>query len=230
MNDTLLLFDIDGTLIHVAEEIAYVQAFRELYGAAIDASWPPNVTASDTSYIGAVIARALGRTATAEEIAHVVTRFVTHLERTIVTGVAPVRRLAGAAEFVAACAQTAPVAIATGCVEPSARVKLRYAELEHLFPCGGFSTSETRRADIVQRAIAVAERHYGRRFAPAHIVSFGDGVWDVEAARELGLRFVGINESERGRQRLAAAGAEVVVRDFTDAAAIWRIIKTPSQR
>ncbi|HUI27328.1 MAG TPA: HAD family hydrolase [Candidatus Kryptonia bacterium] len=224
MNDLLLLFDIDGTLLHVAEEVAFARAFQDLYGDGVDVSWPEAVTASDTSFVAAVIARAVGRTATDAEVAAVLARFVAHLEHTVASGLTPIRPVAGAKEFVAHCATTAPIAIATGCVEPSARVKLRHAQLDEHFPCGGFSVRETRRADIVQRAIAAAEEYYGRRFAPADVVSFGDRSWDVEAARELGLRFVGVSQSQRGRDRLRRDGAAVVLSDFIDHAEIWNAI------
>jgi len=226
MNDLLLLFDIDGTLLHVAEEIAFVRAFQDLYGDGVDVSWPEATTASDTSFVAAVIARATGCTATDAQVAEVLARFVAHLEQTVVSGLTPVQAVAGAKEFVMQCAASASVAIATGCVEPSARVKLRHAQLDDHFPCGGFSARETRRAEIVERAIAAAQRHYGRRFAPVDVVSFGDRSWDIEAARELGLRFVGINRSRRGRDQLRRDGATVVLSDFTDPAAIWNAIGT----
>lgn len=224
MHDALLLFDIDGTLVHVAEEIAFVRAFADVFGEGVDARWPVGVTASDTSFIAAVVTRCTGQVATEAEVANVVERFVAHLDETVTTGLTPVRPVAGAREFVATCAARGPVAIATGCVEPSARLKLRHAGIEHHFGCGGFSTQEVNRAEIVQRAIHAAERHYGRRFAPSQIVSLGDGPWDVDAARALDLHFIGINERPRGREKLAAAGASFVVPDFTDDAAIWRAI------
>lgn len=226
MNDLLLLFDIDGTLLHVAEEVAFVRAFQEIYGEGVDASWPEAVTASDSSFVAAIVERAVGRAATEAEVATVLARFVAHLEETVSTGLTPVRPVAGAKEFVARYATTVPIAIATGCVEPSARVKLRYAALDEHFLCGGYSSRESRRAEIVQRAIAAAERCYGRRFAPADIISFGDRSWDVEAARELQLQFVGINQSRRGREHLRREGATVVLNDFTDPAAIWNAIAT----
>ncbi|MBI4514247.1 MAG: HAD family hydrolase [Deltaproteobacteria bacterium] len=228
MTELLLLFDIDGTLLQVAEEVAFAQAFREQYGDAVDARWPADVTVSDTNFIAAVIARTPGRAATDGEVANVIARFVHHLEHGVASGALPLRLVAGAAEFVAACAAVAPVAIATGCVEPSARLKLHHAGLARYFACGGFSTREQRRAEIVGRAIAAATQHYGRIFAPSQIVSFGDGPWDVEAAQELGLRFVGINESERGRARLARVGATVVLADYTDPAAIWAALNQPA--
>jgi phosphoglycolate phosphatase-like HAD superfamily hydrolase len=224
LRDALVLFDIDGTLLHVAEEIAFVRAFHELYGDGVDASWPEQATASDCGYIRVVLSRTLRRPATDAEVDQLAARFVAHLEETVTSGIAPVRPVRGAAEFVAACAAGAPIGIATGCIEPSARLKLRHAQLDHHFPCGGYSLRETRRAEIVARAITAAERYYGRRFAPERVVSIGDGVWDVEVARELGLRFIGINERSRGRERLRQAGAEVVLDDFAAEAKLWEIV------
>jgi phosphoglycolate phosphatase-like HAD superfamily hydrolase len=40
------------------------------------------------------------------------------------------------------------------------------------------------------------------------------GVWDVHAAQTLGIPFVGVGQGARA-QRLRAAGASVVVADFT---------------
>jgi phosphoglycolate phosphatase-like HAD superfamily hydrolase len=216
------LFDVDGTLVHVAEELAFAQAFREQCGATVDLSFSPGLLVSDTAYIHDVLTRSYGRAAAAAEIDALVARFVAALDALTTSGDAPVRAVAGAHAFLEVLAPHAPVALSTGCVEPSARLKLRRVGLEAAFRCGGFSSAERSRADIVRRAIAAAEQTYATRFERA--VLFGDGPWDIESAREAGIAFVGINEHERGRARLRAAGAEHVFADFTDAAAILRVL------
>jgi phosphoglycolate phosphatase-like HAD superfamily hydrolase len=110
-------------------------------------------------------------------------------------------------------------------VEGSARAKLAAAGLATTFPVGGFSHRERSRAEIIERAIAAAARHYRRTFELRRTVYFGDGPWDVAAAREAGIGFVGINELERGRARLRAAGAEHVFADYTDGAAIEAAVR-----
>jgi hypothetical protein len=57
----LCLFDVDGTLVHVAEEIAFAQAFREQCGPAVDLSFTPGLVVSDTAYVHDVLTRAYGR-------------------------------------------------------------------------------------------------------------------------------------------------------------------------
>jgi phosphoglycolate phosphatase len=218
----LCLFDIDGTLVHVAEELAFAEAFQEQFGPTVDLSFTPGLLVSDTAYVHDVLSRAYGRAAAASEIAALLARFVALLDAHVASGAAPLRTVAGATPFLAALAVRAPLAISTGCVEPSARLKLRHAGLEQTFPCGGFSTGERSRTDIVRRAIAAAERCYATHFD--RVVLFGDGPWDPSSAREAEIEFIGINELERGRARLLDAGAAHVFADFADADAIFRLL------
>jgi len=218
----LCLFDIDGTLVHVAEELAFAQAFQEQCGPDVDLSFSPGLLVSDTAYVHDVLTRAYGRAAAAAETAALLARFVELLAAHTASGHAPLRIVAGAAPFVDALAARTPLALSTGCVEPSARLKLRRAGLAAAFPCGGFSTGERSRADIVRRAIAAAERWYATRFH--RTVLFGDGPWDLSSAREAEIEFIGINEQAHGRARLLDAGATHVFADFADAGAILRLL------
>jgi len=218
----LCLFDVDGTLVHVAEEIAFAQAFQERCGPQVDLSFSPGLLVSDMAYVRDVLSRSYGRPAGADEMGGLIARFVELLDGHAASGRAPVTPVAGAPAFIEALGAQACLALSTGCVEPSARLKLRHVGLDRAFRCGGFSTDEQSRADIVRRAIAAAERCYATRFE--RTVLFGDGPWDATSAHEAGIGFIGINEHERGRQRLREAGASRVFADFTDASAILRAL------
>ena len=210
----LCLFDVDGTLVHVAEEQAFAQAFREHCGPTVDLSFTPGLLVSDSAYVHDVLGRSYGRRAEASEIDALLARFVALLGTFTETGQTPVRAVAGAKAFIDALRSRVPVALSTGCVEPSARLKLRRVDLDAAFPCGGFSSAERSRADIVRRAIAAAEQCYATRFD--RTVLFGDGTWDLESAREAGVEFIGINEHESGRARLRDGGATHVFADYSD--------------
>jgi phosphoglycolate phosphatase-like HAD superfamily hydrolase len=218
----LCLFDVDGTLVHVAEDQAFAQAFREHCGPTVDLSFTPGLLVSDSAYIHDVLGRSYGRRAEATEIDALVTRFVALLEAFTESGQTPVRAIAGANAFIDALRPRVPVALSTGCVEPSARLKLRRVGLDHAFPCGGFSSSERCRADIVRRAIAAAEQCYAARFD--RTVLFGDGTWDLESASEAGIEFIGINEQESGRARLRDGGATHVFADYSDSARLLALL------
>lgn len=217
----LCLFDVDGTLVQVAEELAFAQAFREQCGPAVDLSFTPGLVVSDMAYVRDVLTRSYGRPAAEAEIVALVGRFVDLLQGYAASGDAPVRAVAGANAFVDALGARAALALSTGCVEPSARLKLRLADLERAFPCGGFSTGERSRAEIVRRAIVAAEQCYAARFE--RVVLFGDGPWDLTSAGAAGIEFIGVNEDARGRARLCEAGAENVFADFTAVDSILRV-------
>jgi phosphoglycolate phosphatase-like HAD superfamily hydrolase len=110
------------------------------------------------------------------------------------------------------------VAIATGGWGPSARLKLRTAELAIDDALLASADDGVSRADIVTVARLRAEAFYARRFD--RIVSIGDGVWDVSTAVELGLPFVGIATEERA-DRLRRAGARTVLADYSNLDAVW---------
>lgn len=217
---TLLLFDVDGTLVHVAEEVAFASAFQALYGPEVDFSWGPSATVSDWAYVSDVLGRALGRAPTVEEIHTALEHFVDTLREMTARGDLPVRAIPGATAFVRAVTPEYPIGLSTGCVEASARLKLYRIGLDDPFACGGFSVGESSRTEIVNRAIATAAATYEQSFAPPAVVLFGDGPWDVQSAQETGIRFIGINESERGRAALHAAGAAHVFPNYLETSPI----------
>jgi len=223
MPDRLVLFDIDGTLVHVAEHVAFARALHEHCGGAVDLSFAADMVISDDGYVRGVLRRA-GHAHGDAHVDAALGRFVEHLRVGIDAAELPARPIAGARALLEVLRRHAAVALATGCVEASARAKLAAAGLDGLFPCGGFSQREQARSDILRRAIASAEAHYGTRFAPTDVVYIGDGVWDVVAAREIGVGFVGINEQADGRERLRAAGAQSVFEDLRDVDAVRRAL------
>lgn len=227
MTDRLILFDIDGTLVHVAEELAFARAMHEHCGGPVDLSFAADMVISDDGYVRGVLRRA-GLAHGDADVDAALERFVSHLCAAIEADESPVRPIAGAPTLLAALqARRAPIALATGCVEPSARAKLAAVGLHDHFPCGGFSRREQAREEILARAVAAAAAHYGRPFVPAAVTYVGDGIWDVAAARAIGARFIGVNERPEGRDRLRAAGAEIVFSDYDDAAAVLEALLGP---
>ncbi len=60
------------------------------------------------------------------------------------------------------------------------------------------------------------------------IVCVGDAVWDVWAARSLGLALVGIGEGERST-RLLAEGAKYVVADYVNKGSFLELLSVCSR-
>ncbi|HSP34965.1 MAG TPA: HAD family hydrolase, partial [Thermoanaerobaculia bacterium] len=99
------------------------------------------------------------------------------------------------------------VVLCTGAWSASARLKLSRAGFPNGLAIASCDEAESREA-IVTNGIALMPR-------ATHLVVFGDAIWDVRTARNLGLRFVGVGER---------SGAETWIRDYTDADAVLSLI------
>lgn len=133
---------------------------------------------------------------------------------------------AGAHEALAALAARDGVvqSLLTGNLEANAAVKLgafgleRYVDLE----VGGYgSDPHTERSDLVAVARARAGAKYGE---PTATVLVGDTPLDVRAAHAAGARAVAVATGPYGAPSLRAAGADAVLSDLRDTAALVRAV------
>lgn len=227
----LLLFDIDGTLVVSggAGRRALARAFEELLGVsgAMDGIRLHGNT--DPVIVETVFTRHLGRAPSGpEEFARVMDRYLVFLEEELRRNADVYRVLTGAREIAAAAVSAGcAVGLATGNVEPGARLKLTPGRLWDLFAFGGFGSDAADRAQLVRRGIErgqrYAEQRLGRRFEPEEILVLGDTERDVEAARAAGARSVGVLEGASDPETLKASNPDLVVGTLADEA-LWRLI------
>lgn len=131
------------------------------------------------------------------------------------TPAAPIQPIPGAADFVHGLADSAwAVVFATGGVRAVSGVKLQAAGIPFSDAALFTAREEPARDALVARAIAHARRAHPQT-RNGVVVSMGDGLWDLQVARQLGLRFLGVGSTA---QALAARGATVLP-DLTGAAA-----------
>jgi len=213
----LFIFDVDGTLLEVDEARVFRRVFRERYGCVPDFYWEGCRPATDVGITRHVLTRFLGRAASIAEVESLLDRFVIHLEGMTRAGVLAVHEVEGASVFLERVRRAGvPTALATGCIEASARLKLAGAALDRFFPCGAFCRGVEERSEILLRAVQGAAEHYERVFAPSEVVYFGDGLWDVEAVSEVGMRFVGVAATPERERSLRAAGATTIIRNYLE--------------
>jgi phosphoglycolate phosphatase-like HAD superfamily hydrolase len=93
-------------------------------------------------------------------------------------------------------------------------LKLSAAGLETEGVPAAFAEDGESREEILLAATARAREFYGCESFD-RVVSLGDGLWDVSAARNLGFAFVGLGGGERAAM-LRDAGASHVIEDFED--------------
>jgi phosphoglycolate phosphatase len=112
--------------------------------------------------------------------------------------------------------------VLTGNLRPLAEVKIGelglagYLDLD----VGAYGDEHEVRSDLVRVARDRAAAAYGAAFDGDATVLIGDTPHDVQAARATGARSVAVTTGGASAAELAAAGADVVLPDLTDTAAV----------
>lgn len=194
MKVTLVLFDIDGTLIRTGG--AGVWAFGEtadrLYGR-------PGATAAmrfhgrtDRSLICEFL-RQEGFPETETEIRRFFDGYLGHLKSRLDQHVGEV--CPGVRELIQALRshQDAPqLGVLTGNVSAGADLKLRAHGLENLLGFGVFGGEEENRNNLAFRALDMAKASFGDGFSAEDILIVGDTPADIECARAIGARCLAV--------------------------------------
>jgi phosphoglycolate phosphatase-like HAD superfamily hydrolase len=116
--------------------------------------------------------------------------------------------------------------VLTGNVRRMAEMKLSAVGLDtHLdLEAGAYGDSHEVRSELVHLARGNAARRYGRDFAGTATVLVGDTPLDVAAARATGARAVAVATGGTTADKLAESGADAVLPDLTDTAAVLSAI------
>jgi phosphoglycolate phosphatase-like HAD superfamily hydrolase len=212
----IALFDIDGTLTASDEidSLCFAEAFRDLFGIGIDTDWNAYEHTTDRGIATEALRLAWGREPAEEDLKRHRERLVALLNERMTK----LDEVPGARAFIEELLTRGwHLALCTGAWSDSARLKLSRAALPSDLPLASCDDDTSREA-ILSRGIALAG-------GTGHdvVVSFGDAPWDVRAAANLQLPFIGIASGSRAEE-LHRSGAAEVFEDFRDAAAVFAAI------
>ncbi|MBC7368888.1 MAG: HAD hydrolase-like protein [Undibacterium sp.] len=222
---TLLLWDIDGTLITSggAGIRALRPALHDLFGitAALD----------DIDYAGRTdrhIFRQIfvrhGIPDTEENFLRYLDGYIAKLPGELANPNAYV--LPGVPVLLAAAAKRPDLtqALLTGNVCRAARVKLAHHGLWDFFPFGAFADDSEHRNDLGPHALRRAREHTGVDFPPGRVWVIGDTPHDIACGRAIGARTLAVATGSHTVAALAEHQPTAVLSDLNDAAAFWRLI------
>lgn len=218
---TLLLFDIDGTLVNGfgAGRAAVEAAYQDVIGHSINSDGLPFSGKTDPQIVREMLAQddragASDRDALA---ARVLERYAERLGDAI-----PQHRLEALPgtrsllERLAARPGDVLLALLTGNLERTARLKLDAAGLNHFFDFGAFSSDDPDRDLLVPIAARRAEARTGHEISGTDIVVIGDTPRDVACGQTHGTRTVGVCTGRYDCADLEEAGADLILDDLTD--------------
>jgi phosphoglycolate phosphatase-like HAD superfamily hydrolase len=219
----LLLFDVDQTLISTggAGIRALNRAFQKLYSVenAMDGILPHGKT--DPGIIREILsshpipASNDGTDGFPTSMAAILDSYLEFLDSEI-DSTSSYKILPGIEGILNSLAGRSDIAIglATGNVEPGARIKLERGNLNRYFPFGGFGSDSENRTELVRQGAERAAVYLGHRPAAEDVFVIGDTPRDIFAGREAGFLTVGVATGKYSKAELAESGATVAISDF----------------
>lgn len=229
MNPTLLLFDVDGTLLLSgrAGMRAMTRAFEEIFGVPDGFRSAAFAGRTDSILVSEAL-RAAGLPDTPEHHRRFHDAYVSILAEEIqkpgtgYKGLMPgVRELIDALEE----REEAFTALLTGNYRAAAEVKLSYFDLWDAFEWGVFSDDSSDRNALVPIARQRAETYDIPEAARQRVIVIGDTPHDVACARAAGALSLGVATGGFSVEALQQAGATIAMPDLADTARVLRAIE-----
>lgn len=216
LEKTLLLFDIDGTLITTGGcgERALRLAVRDEFGVEDDMRDIEIAGRTDTS-IARQLLRKYSRPETEAGIHGILDSYLRHLPRLLPE--AQGRLLPGVADLLAMLRPRADVVLAllTGNLVRGAEHKLSHFGVWHCFEFGAFADDHHERDRLGPFALArAAERGHAVSIARTFVI--GDTPHDISCARAIGAKAVAVATGGFRSGRLAQHSPDVLLEDLSD--------------
>lgn len=220
----VLLFDIDGTLIHTGGSglRALKIAFAETFGCE-----PPE-TINTAGRTDRGIARELFSHQSIEDSFHNWDRFrnayLQHLSEQMPSTDGYV--LPGVAGLLDRLAERAHVTtgLLTGNVAEGARIKLEHFGLEHHFAFGGYGERHPERNSVAEEALQAAHQALDCTVPPDRVWVIGDTTLDVSCARHIGARAVAVATGFQAKSDLVAEEPDLLLDDLGCAAELLELL------
>jgi phosphoglycolate phosphatase-like HAD superfamily hydrolase len=215
----VLLFDIDGTLLHAhgAGRRAISHAFDQLFGAphAIDELELQGMT--DPLILKAGLS-AIGQPPRHDLVEKLLELYLLQLQVELLAD-ASVTVLDGVVEMLNWLPTSGiPVALGlgTGNVEAGAKAKLDRVSLTSHFSFGGYGSDHELRSELLQIAELRGERLLGLPRESFRTIVIGDTLRDIDAARAIGAESLAVGTGGVSLDALLDHGATFAVKTLSD--------------
>lgn len=219
MGKGLILFDIDGTLLHApgAGRVAFARAFK----AAFD--WEQGV--EHVNFYGATdlnVFRQICRERGTESTPAMEQAFFKHLVPALeerLTARPPVL-FPNVENILRELSADWKLGLVTGNIEANAWAKLRHAGIAEYFSFGGFGCTHADRAEIARQALKASGVEH-----PAKVFLIGDTPSDVNAAKVNGFTAIAVATGGFDSAALQKSGADFVFENLTDTERVMDVLE-----
>lgn len=227
---TLILWDIDGTLIvsRGAGVRAMERGFRERFGRTVDLGQIDWAGRTD-SWITTEILQKNDLPATPENIQAYLEAYLTALPEELANGPQG-QLLPGVLELLETLHRHPEVAqgLLTGNLQRGAEFKLTHYQVWHYFEFGAFADDSPRRNDLGPHALRRAGARHGVEFSPGQTYIIGDTPHDIECGKVIGAKTIAVATGNYTAEELCTHHPTALFEDFSDTGAFLRAIGVAS--
>jgi phosphoglycolate phosphatase len=228
MRDSLLLWDIDGTLVNMdrAGERSLLTLLREHYRRDLGDKLPVQLQGrTDTSIMHDLLV-VLEKPATDEEVAKFRAAYLAGLPKALPMGRA--RLLPGIREALDAIHAHDEIhqALLTGNLREGARLKLTHLEIWDYFEFGAFADDSAIRNELGPFALARAKESLGIDFPPERVWIIGDTPHDIACGQAIGAKTLAVATGSYDMAELEKHGPTCTLPDLSDTAGLLKLILT----
>jgi phosphoglycolate phosphatase-like HAD superfamily hydrolase len=226
MPDSLILWDIDGTLVNMdnAGERALLISIKELYERDLGEKLPVDLKGrTDTSIARDLLAH-LGVPGNPEEEKRLTQAYLSHMPMTMPEGKA--RVLAGIREALDAIHEHPEIhqALLTGNLKEGAKLKLSFLDLWKYFEFGAFADDSHIRNELGPFALARAKEKLGIDFPPDRVWIIGDTPHDVACGKAIGAKTIAVATGAFSVEQLSELNPTHTFKDFSDTQALLDLV------
>ncbi len=222
LEKTLLLFDIDGTLIRGGGcgERSLRLAVRDTFGVEDDLHDIEIAGRTDTG-IARQLLRKYGRAETDDAIGEILENYLRHLP--VLLAETAGHLLPGVQALLALLQMRSDVVLAllTGNLERGAKHKLTHFGVWDCFAFGAYADDHHERNRLGPFALSRA-RERGHEFSPARTFIIGDTEHDISCARAIGAKAVAVATGNFSMEQLAQHKPDILLEDLGDIPATLR--------
>jgi phosphoglycolate phosphatase-like HAD superfamily hydrolase len=225
MPKTLILWDIDGTILHSggAGMKALEAALLDVFGVSGSLAGIEFAGRTDPWIIRQIFSR-FGIENSAENFSLYVDGYIALLPE--ILGASSARILPGVAKIISQAAEhpTVVQGLLTGNLRRGAETKLGFHGLWDFFPIGAFADDNEVRNELGPHALRRAKGHWGLEFPPERVWIVGDTPHDIACARAIGAKVLAVATGKYTEAELGAHHPDVLRADLSDTAGFWRAL------
>jgi len=226
MRDSLLLWDIDGTLVCTdrAGERSLLILIKEVYGRDLGDKLPVQLQGRTDTSIARDLLAFLGVPATLEEERRLMGAYLALLPTTLPAGKAKLHP--GIKEALDAVRAHPEIhqGLLTGNQREGARLKLSHLGIWDYFEFGAYADDSHIRDELGPFALARAKEKLGIDFPPERVYVIGDTPHDVACGKAIGAKTIAVATGSYTVEQLAALNPTHTFADLSDTEGLLRVV------